>query len=290
MMAVMTISRRSFLQRGALVMAGAAMADVWAAGERPPALRFGLVTDVHFANKPSAGTRAYRQSLSKIREAVSKFNEMKADFAIELGDLIDAAPTVEQELDWLKVINAEFAKVTGDRHYVLGNHCVWTLTKPQFLAGVGLKAAHYSFDKGGFHFVVLDANYRADGVTYSMKNFVWHDCEIPAAEREWLADDLKATGKPTVVFVHQRVDGPGQHAIKSHAAVRKILEDSGKVLAVFQGHQHINDHKEINGIHYCTMMATVEGEQQNAYAVVDLHADRTIVVDGFHKQVDYHLA
>ena len=38
------------------------------------------------------------------------------------------------------------------------------------------------------------------------------------------------------------------------------------------------------------MMAKDEGDKQNAYAIVDLYADGTIVVDGFRKQVDYQLS
>jgi hypothetical protein len=271
------------------MMAAAFGRKVFAAEK--PALRFGLITDVHYADKDTVGKRFYRESLAKMREAVAKFREAKPEFVIEVGDLIDEAPTAEGELGHLRTISAELAKFEGDRYHVLGNHDVWTLTKEQFLDGAGMKAGHYSFDKGAFHFVVLDACYRRDGVSYGAKNNKWDDTDVPAAQRSWLADDLKATGKPTVAFIHQRTDIADPHAIASGAEVRRILEASGKVLAVFQGHQHINAHNEINGIHYVTMMATVDGsgETNNAYALVDVFADGTIRVEGFRQQTSYVL-
>ncbi|MCA9438109.1 MAG: alkaline phosphatase, partial [Candidatus Omnitrophica bacterium] len=78
--------------------------------------------------------------------------------------------------------------------------------------------------------------------------------------------------------------------IKSGPEVRKILEDSGKVRAVFQGHNHINEHKEIGDIHYVTLAALIEGsgEQNNAYSILDVYPDR-LEVSGFRNQVDYSL-
>jgi hypothetical protein len=53
---------------------------------------------------------------------------------------------------------------------------------------------------------------------------------------------------------------------------------SDKVLAVFQGHSHKNDPKEINGIHYCTLVAMVEGSgaENNGYSTMDILDGGTI--------------
>jgi hypothetical protein len=61
------------------------------------------------------------------------------------------------------------------------------------------------------------------------------------------------------------------------------------VLAVFQGHSHKTDHKEINGIHYCTIAAMVEGsgEENNAFATIDIFTDGSIRVTGFYRQAGY---
>ncbi|NBV24840.1 MAG: alkaline phosphatase [Proteobacteria bacterium] len=285
------LGRRAFLQQGALLMAAApGLAVTHAAeGAGPAVIRIGLLTDPHYADIPAKGKRHYRESLGKVRAAVGRFNEAKADFVVELGDLIDEAPTVEGEIAHLKTVEAEFAKFRGPRHYVLGNHCVWTLTKEQFHANCGAKRSPYSWDQAGVHFIVLDACFRADGTAYGAKNFKWTDTEIPEAQRRWLAEDLAATRKPTIVFAHQRLDISGDYAVKSAAAVREIMERTGNVLAVFQGHHHRNDYREIGGIHYCTLMAMVEGADpgDTASGMLEVFENGSLKLNGAFKQSSY---
>lgn len=253
------------------------------------ATRIAMVTDLHYADKPAAGTRHYRETLSKLEEAATQFQQNKPDFLVELGDLIDRADSVETEQRYLKTINQPFSAICKDRHYVLGNHCVDTLKKDEFLGTVGQEKSYYSFDRGDFHFVVLDSCFRSDGEPYGRKNFKWTDANIPQAEIEWLQADLQATRRKTVVFAHQRLDVSNNHGVKNNADVRKVLESAGDVQAVFQGHSHANDLKEINGIHYCTLVAMVEGsgDKDNAYSLLTLADDGTISIDGFRKQSDY---
>ena len=267
----------------------AAEPDASSAPAVEPLLRFGLITDLHYADKPATGTRHYRDSLDKLAAAAKQFGEQQPRFLVELGDLVDAAATVEAELAYLKRIDETFAAISPDRHYVLGNHCVMTLSKPEFLSGVGRKESYYSFDVSGFHFVVLDACFLGDGQPYHRQNFSWDDANIPPVEIDWLRADLKQTDKPTIVFAHQRLDNAKQHAIKNAAAVRSVLEESHKVLAAFQGHSHQNDHQEIAGIHYCTLRAMVEGAgvENNAFTQIDILPGQTLRVTGFQKQNSY---
>jgi len=254
-----------------------------------PTLRVGLFTDLHYADKPPGGSRHYRETLRKLEEAATTLEERKPDFIVELGDLIDAADSVDVEQRYLKTINKEFSAICQDRHYVLGNHCVDTLKKAEFLGEVAQKESYYSFDRGGFHFVVLDSCFRSDGTPYERKNFRWTDANIPPAELEWLAADLKSTRLPVIVFAHQRLDVHNNHGVRNCQRVREILESSGKVRTVFQGHSHQNDLKEIGGIHYCTLVAMVEGSgvDRNAYSLMSLDASGTIRVEGFRKQASY---
>ena len=288
---ILRLGRRAFLQNGTLLLAATATVDFSSlfADEDKERLRVGLITDLHHADKPSAGTRHYRETLSKLAEAATQFEKDKPMFVVELGDLIDAADSVETEQRYLKTINREFSAISKDRHYVLGNHCVDTLTKDEFLGGVEQKQSYYSFDRGDFHFVVLDACFRNDGEPYGRKNSKWNDANIPDSEVEWLQADLKATSKKTVVFAHQRLDMSNDHGVKNCPEVRKIFEESGKVLAVFQGHSHQNDLKDIGGIHYCTLVAMVEGSgaENNGYSVMEIAPDGTIRMTGFQKQKGY---
>jgi alkaline phosphatase len=286
------MNRRTFLQGGSVLLLGAGLTGSPFAGlaaQSQRRVRVGLITDLHYADKPPAGTRHYRETLTKFAEAAGEFQQAKPDFCVELGDLIDAADSVETEKKYLRTINKEFAALPGDKHYVLGNHCVATLSKDEFLEGVGQKKPHYSFDAGGFHFVILDACYRTDGESYSRGNFKWTDTCLPEAELEWLKADLKAASGKAVVFVHQRLDVKNDYGVKNAEQVRQVLEESGKVLAVFQGHSHKNDLKDIGGIHYCTLVAMVEGSgsENNGFSQMDLFDNGTIHLTGFRKQSSY---
>ena len=66
-----------------------------AADDEPatPLVRIGLVTDLHYADKPPGGSRHYRDSLAKLAAAGEQFAKAKTDVVVELGDFIDSADT-----------------------------------------------------------------------------------------------------------------------------------------------------------------------------------------------------
>jgi predicted phosphodiesterase len=287
-----SFTRRAFLQGSTLILAGSALSRRNLLAEDAtaiPRLRIGLITDLHYADKPPTGTRFYRETPGKLEKAIEQFTRDKVKFTVELGDLVDAAKTAEEETGYLKTINAQFAKIPGDRHYVLGNHCVQTFTKAEFLNGVEREKSHYSFDSAGCHFVVLDACFRTDGESYGRNNFTWTDSNVPANQLQWLEADLKKAEGKTIVFAHQRLDVTKQHSVKNAEAARKVLESSGKVAAVFQGHSHQNDYQQIAGIHYCNVAAIVEGsgEKNNAFARLDVLPGGVLRVEGFVRQQAY---
>ena len=287
------INRRAFIRQGTLLLAGSTLAGACgfaiAEGDDKPKVRMGLVTDLHYADKLPVGTCHYRETPAKFAEAAKRFEREKVDCVIALGDLIDSADSLEVEKGYLRRIAKDFAATPGQHHFVLGNHCVSALTKPEFLEIVGQKASFYSFDTNGVHFIVLDACFRSDGEPYGRKNFDWTDSSIPTAEVEWLRADLKQTAHKTVVLVHQRLDVKPPLGIKNAPEVRKVLEESGKVVAVLQGHDHKGDYKKIGAVHYCTLQAMIEGSgpENNAYAVMDISPDDTIRIRGFRRQKSY---
>ncbi len=283
-----SLTRRAFLKNGTLCLAGLGASSLLAAAEeKSPLMRIGLITDLHYADKPATKTRFYREALAKLDEAVAYFNQERPAFVVELGDLIDQAESVEQEINWLETIEKHFARLAMPRHYVLGNHCVTTLTKEEFAAHSGASNAHhYAFDEGGLRFLVLDACYREDGVAYGRKNANWQDANLPPQELDWLQAQLQSASGAVIVLAHQRLDVSEPHSVKNAAAVRAILEKSGKVLAVFQGHSHKNDYQQIAGVHYCTLVAMVEGSglENSGYAMLEVMPDHSLRLHGFRRQ------
>ena len=289
------LNRRTFLHQGScyLLAAGAGLASaekLFAADPKAkPLVRFGMMTDMHHADKNMRINRFYRKTQGKLAVAAAEFKKSKPAFVVELGDFIDKAREVEVELAYLKTIQKDFAKLPGDKHYVLGNHCIDTLTKEEFLGAVGQEKSYYSFDEGGVHFVVLDSCFLKDGTPYGRNNSRWNDANFPQEELDWLAKDLKQTKNKAIIFVHQRLDTEDGYSVNNAEAARKVLEEAGNVLAVFQGHSHKNNHALINGIHYCVHRAMVEGgeEKDNGFSTLDVFPDGTIKLTGFFEQTNY---
>ena len=75
-----------------------------------PKLRFGIVTDSHYADVNTKLGRYYRQSLSKMEECVNLMRRQQVDFLIELGDLKDQDNTLDEELtiSYLRAIERVF--------------------------------------------------------------------------------------------------------------------------------------------------------------------------------------
>ncbi len=281
------VSRRQFLRAGAVAVGvGAVGRMALGAASGDEDITIGVFTDAHYANRDARGSRHYRDSAAKLEEFVRTMNAEKPALAIVLGDFVDKGKDVATEKAYLHRIEGIYRGFKGQRHHVIGNHDVATLTKDQFLSGTGGAAPHYAFDAGPFHFIVLDACYRKDGRSYAPGNFKWSESLVPPGELKWLASDLRATKKPTVVFVHQRLDeDTNVHTVQNAAEVRRVLEKSDKVRAVFSGHDHKGGYTRIGGIHYVTMRAMVEGPgtENNAYALVRITPTR-IHVRGFAKQ------
>ncbi len=287
-------SRRSFLKRtlagGAAAAVGFSEQSGVAGEELPESLSFGLVTDVHYADENRAGSRYYRDSQEKLRTAIETFNRKRLSLVAELGDFVDAGPKKADDIKYLHAIREVYGEFHGRRHYVLGNHCVTRLTKKEFLShcGTRIQRSYHSFDQGRFHFVVLDANFTKDGTPYAEGNFVWTDCWIHTPQQKWLAEDLqKARNKNTVVLIHQNLDREKDpHGVKNGPTIRRLLEKSGNVLAVFQGHMHTGGYSKIGGIHYVTLRAMVEGpgDENQSHAVVTIDGQDRIAVEGFGRQ------
>ena len=88
------------------------------------------------------------------------------------------------------------------------------------------------------------------------------------------------------------LDGEGPVFVKNAAEVRRILQASNRVLAVFQGHDHDGDYRLLDGIPYYTLKAVVEGHgpDNNSYAIVEVQPDRSLTVTGYRKASSMRLS
>ena len=294
------IHRRTFLHRSLLASGGLILGDRFTHLTREtPLLRFGLVTDSHYADRPEAGTRYYRESLDKMRECIEEFNRHELDFIIHLGDFKDqnSEPDAVETLQFLQALEQVYNTFPGPRYHCIGNHDVDSITKQQFLQGVintGIthERSYYQFMAGGVSCIVFDANYYADGRDqFYAEGANWQDIRIPEVEVQWLQDTLMTHKAPTLVFCHHPLfaytHGEVIYHVQNYREVQHILEQSGQVLAVFQGHTHEERYEETGGIQYMTLLAMVDhsGPENNAYAIAGVYPDR-IELTGFRRIKD----
>ena len=262
-------------------------------------IRFGMLTDLHFAHRNPLNTRYYEDSKTKAQIAIEEFKKHDLDFVIELGDLKDMGPTPNKEetIGFLKEIEACIQTYDGPIYHVLGNHDMDNISKKDFLDNISNPGeangkSYYSFKKKGVKFIVLDANYNADQGDYDSGNFNWEVALIPDHEIKWLAEELKEGDEPIIIFCHQLLDNKSDIYkgvfVKNADEVNQLLIASKRVLAVFQGHHHLGNYAIQNNIHYYTQKGIIEGPlpENNSYALVEILPNGDILVDGFSKCED----
>lgn len=284
-----------YLSSGVLLLAVGRLPEEVVAARKGRGLRFGVITDTHYADREPSGTRHYRDSMLKMQEAIREFNRSRLDFIIELGDMKDMSVdgSALLTLGYLDEIESIFKSFNGPSYHVLGNHDMDCITKEEFLAHTTNTPrtsgrAHYSFAVKGYRCVVLDANFNPDGEPYARGNFDWRSATIPASQLEWLEEELtKHRQQPTLIFIHQMLDSfstvSRNLCVDNADEVRAILERHKQVRAVFQGHHHPGHCSRHKGIDYITFNGMIEQSfpQHNSYAIVEITPEGDILVEGF---------
>lgn len=252
----------------------------------PDELTFALVSDLHFG--PEARWQGKLRKLTHragdlARDFVRRVNdEIRPDFVVNLGDDIEDESR-EADLARYGECQAILRSARAPLVNVAGNHDLVHMNREdldRFWERSG--PLYYSLDRGGWHFVVLHTIERKDV-----------DIRIPEPQLEWLRADLAAAQAPAVVFMHHSASDqdvedsrwwPGRANVAlvgNRAELRGILEASGRVRAVFNGHLHWNHLDVIAGIPYVTVQSLVEnldedapGRPAAAHAVVRLSGRR----------------
>ncbi|HBE72143.1 MAG TPA: alkaline phosphatase [Planctomycetaceae bacterium] len=236
----MTVSRRRAIGSFALAASSFGFARSSSNASEPHVSRLsriqlGLVADVH--------QDIIHDGYARITSFISDMVQRKPDAILQLGDF--ALPRRRNQ-PFLDVWNS----FDGDRYHVLGNHDMRDLgfKREQTMEWWGMKSRYYSFDVGGWHFVVLDGNDPNPGRWSGYVRYIGEE------QREWLEADLRQTSAPTIVFSHQQLESDS--GIANSGEVREILENANqeaartKVIACFCGHHHTDKLTEIAGIRY----------------------------------------
>lgn len=247
---------------------------------------FGIFTDLHYARRRHDGDRWYKNSLKKLSQCLDGLQGGNAAFVVCLGDLVDHVGDEEAGRQELAETLALLQDSGLPFYPVLGNHDADTMPAEQFLRLCGAPdgRGYYSFSRGPIHFVVLDTNYRRDGTPFGNQNFQWNDCYVSQEQLEWLEGDLASGAGSAVIFTHANLDDrfwegrPDPHVVRNAAQVRRVLEQSGKRVQVFQGHCHFGAETMCNGIPYHTLRAMVCGETGGPFLLVHVLEDGQLLL------------
>ncbi|UCF10125.1 MAG: metallophosphoesterase [Candidatus Bipolaricaulota bacterium] len=267
-------------------------------------LRIGIFADLHAHDTNSPLDHFVLVGWQeRLAACVTAMNAWPADLMIQLGDFVNGRFVLGAELGdperipaILAAADAVYAGFDGPRLHVLGNHDVGDLTKDEFLDLVDVERTTLSVDIGGYHIVVLDAQYRPDSSDRG-DEFWYMPGFVSPSRLAWLRADLEASNAPTIVCLHQRLDldyevRHGGPEVLNHLEVRDVLRADGDVIAVFQGHDHWGGYTMIDGIHYITFRSLMDrtGGVPPTWAQVTLDpVASTIEVSGEGEQEDYLL-
>jgi len=251
-------------------------------------MRVALFTDQHFGPAASFGGKLRKLSHDAAALTARFVADMNRDFepdvVVNLGDVIEDE---SEELDALRY--GQFLQIlTGlscPVEHVIGNHDSVNLSDARLTEMLGTHALYRSVDIAGVHLVVLRSVERKD-----------KDVRLPEEQLSWLAADLAASSLPALVCVHHPLSdldltgnrwfekAPHICRVANRREVREVLEHSGKVRAVFNGHAHWNHLDVIHGIPYVTLQSLVEnvdddapGRAARAHAVVEVGPKRLLI-------------
>jgi len=303
------LTRRELLvssAAGAAALALAPATALSAATPREPVLRFAHLTDIHVKPEgeiPDGMAKALRHAQAQ---------SGKIDFILQGGDAIMDALKVDfdrtkAQFDLWNRILADECKLPVE--HVIGNHDIFgwdkakskaTGAEPQYgkkwaMEMFQLEKPYRSFDRGGWHFVILDSVQQpAEGKTGT------YVAGIDDEQFEWLAGDLAATPATTPIIVASHIpilsvtpflfstaEGTNKQwkvleilMIADAKRIKDLFAKHPNVKVCLSGHCHLVDRVDYNGVTYFCNGA-VSGnwwagpfqECKPGYATINLYAD-----------------
>ncbi len=291
-------TRRDFLKLGGLAGACTALGTLWplqVQGGKPSVkggkFRFIHYTDIHVEPERN-GERGYAQ-------AIAHMNTQHAAFAISGGDLVFDSLSVDSDRCkrlWNIYLNRK-KDFQMPVYETMGNHDNFGLSnknlpktepgygKQTFLERFELPKTYRSFNHANWHFIVLDSiKPKPEGG--------WEPV-LDEAQFEWLKSDLEANkGRPKIVTLHVPVvtflttivDGPfaaqPSGRLMHDTKALRLLFEANNVKLVLQGHNHIREHFEYNGVNYISGGAVCGAwwkgphlGHPEGYATIDVEGD-----------------
>lgn len=212
-------------------------------------MRIGIIADIHFG---FGETDAVTETLGRV---IDHFNtSFRPDATVVLGDLIHESDSPDTDHRRLKRLVELLGNLNAPVTYLLGNHDNVNLPYPRIREVLGQD--RYGCLAGTDH-VFLDS---------SAPQLAGARGALDEAQHAFLRDHLPTT-QHTLVFVHHPIHyhdihrnywfatAPERAFCGDKKEVNAVIEESGGVLATFNGHLHETHHTSDRGLHHFTVNA-----------------------------------
>lgn len=270
------ISRREFLKRGGMTLAGAmlpvSLVEIACGGPSRGKIpggekfTFAFISDSHITH--ISGSKFVRNFDSGLKKAVAAVNFLnpQPDFVVYGGDLaqLGKKEEIDHGLEMMSKVNVPVKWVIGEHDFYLDMGEYWQKKVSEL---------NYSFDHKGVHFVVLNSI-----LTYQEWIDRWKTPEermnnmarldnpdgspfmVGNAQIEWLKKDLSGVDKetPVVILSHSplyKIFKPWNFWTDDAESVQALLK-SFKNVSVFHGHVHQVLYNQIDNISFYALMST----------------------------------
>ena len=306
----MSFSRKKFLQTGSLAALGAAVTlnapaetRIITPTNRKRVLRVAHLTDIH-VQPQSPAPHGFAAALHAAQNLADK-----PDIIFSTGDCIMDASSKHRDVvvkEW-EVWNSTLKNENSlEVVHCIGNHDVWGWTMPHAtilgdkhygklwaVEELKLKNRYYSFDKNGWHFIVLDSIHAVHPFGYTAL--------FDGEQMEWFKEDLSKVPATTYVCVLSHIPIIGVSVffdgakVKGHTwevsgsdmhrdahEIKNLFWQHKNVKLCLSGHIHLIDQLEYLGVKYLCNGAVSGawwgGDNQEfppAFATINLYDDGT---------------
>lgn len=286
------MNRRSFIALSGLAASTSGLKGETEREKGSALLKFGLITDVQYADADPEGERHYRASVPKLKSAAEWLSNQGLPFTLHLGDFID------RDFRAFAVVSPILDKLKHPVWHLLGNHdyTVGDAEKGRVVSQLGMPHDYYTFLHSGVRFVMLDTNdlsvYKypagspADVESKAMLEKLmvaksnaaqpWNG-GVSHEQLAWLERELSAAtaaGERVILCGHHPLLPAEGHQVWNNDDVIGLIEKHRCVQAFFNGHNHDGAQVVQNGVPYITFKSMLKEPEINSFSAIHLFEDR----------------
>lgn len=243
-------------------------------------LKMIVFSDLHYApEKPvNNGSRIDRKltdcALPVLKKLTNVINKSKPDVAVFCGDYVEDFNNHDEDIKNITFIWNKMKEIKVPLFGCIGNHDLRSMESQTEIEEIlGYPHSTFSVDVNGYHLIVLGTEVNNELGT--AEGGIFKTQFLSKVDLKWLKNDLEKTQNPALIFCHFGIaedsmkgnwwfaELPETALLGNRKELKQIIKNSGKVLAVFSGHQHWTKIIVEDGIPYHVVGSLVEDVQEN---------------------------